>query len=161
MQGRRSAGIKDIGVNVTMAAIVWDRKGARLAALRMARGIQKERKKIITRRDGQLPRTRSPNRFSEYVAGSRCMRIFKIVCYIRELLTIRFASSSNPRAQPPFSIRSRALSNLRQPSLPRTHGRIRERSPEVFIYMDRGVARAYLLSSVAVMARPPPPYLVR
>lgn len=131
------------------------------------RGIQKERKKerrkVITRRDGQLPRTRSPpNRFSEkkYVAGSRCMRIFKIVCYIL-LPTIRFAPSSTPASfvlLPPF-----ALGPIQPPAtLSSTDSRcIRERSPEVFIYMDRGLVRAYLLSSVAVMARPPPPYLLR
>lgn len=46
MQGRRSAGIKDVGVNVTMAASVWDRKGARRrVALRMANVGNSERKK--------------------------------------------------------------------------------------------------------------------
>lgn len=142
MQGRRSAGIKDIGVNVTMAATVRDRVGQKRSTTSRSgwrtRGIQKERKKerkkVITRRDGQLPRTRSPNRFSEYVAGSRCMRIFKIVCYIRELLTIRFfVLRSPPRILLPLFALS-ALSNLRQPSLPRTQD-VYARDPQRYLYI--------------------------
>lgn len=68
---------------------------------------KKEGKKVITRRDEQqqqqLPRTSDRLTDSQNTRPallSRCMRIFKIVCYIRQLLIVRFAPSL-PTPYPP------------------------------------------------------------
>lgn len=181
---KRSRGERDDGGVRARYPRDEEGKGGRVAAEKEHQGratggeswgerIQKERKKEgnYARRDRQLPRNLTDRLTDSRNTrpASRCMRIFKIVCYIRELLTVRFAPSSTPRcpANPslrpppvPWSDRARRIfpcpsaalapSNLRQPSL--THD-VYARSPEVFTYMDRGVVRAYLLSPVAVMAR--------